>query len=456
MRGYFAPRIKIRARATAASAVNAVKMRTRATAATAMNAVRTRTIWTFILIFLFALIIAAGHFYCSILVLVVTHGVYSEIISLKRNREKDKRLPLFFFLHWYWWVVTIFVAASWWLVPMLESRDMLRPLPAGKVIYRFKAYSSVVMFGGIFLGFVLFVLSLRRFSLKYQFAQFSVTIICCLFVVIQSVIQIATIYSGLVWFFLPSSLVICNDCFAYIYGTIFGRTPLIKLSPNKTVEGFVGASVVTVFFAVLAASILQEIPVFMCEPLEFNVMPFKMWTQGRCTINTTYDWINTSLPHWIKALTGFDTFSYTALQMHSLIFGLFAAFAAPFGGFFASGVKRAVGIKNFGDSIPGHGGLTDRFDCQIVMGAFTYLYLKSVLRQTNFMTYILRMVHNLTLEDQIVLFHVLRGILISKQIDHVGLNTIDTQAMDNKLNNETMLALGHSAANNLAWRLDEL
>lgn len=44
------------------------------------------------------------------------------------------------------------------------------------------------------------------------------------------------------------------------------------------------------------------------------------------------------------------------------------------GGFFASGFKRALGIKDFGDSIPGHGGVTDRFDCQMLMVVFTYIY----------------------------------------------------------------------------------
>jgi len=37
--------------------------------------------------------------------------------------------------------------------------------------------------------------------------------------------------------------------------------------------------------------------------------------------------------------------------------GVFASLIAPFGGFFASGFKRAFRIKDFGDLIPGHGGL---------------------------------------------------------------------------------------------------
>jgi len=47
----------------------------------------------------------------------------------------------------------------------------------------------------------------------------------------------------------------------------------------------------------------------------------------------------------------------------------FASLVAPFGGFFASGFKRAFNIKDFGHSIPGHGGMTDRMDCQCVHSA---------------------------------------------------------------------------------------
>jgi hypothetical protein len=67
------------------------------------------------------------------------------------------------------------------------------------------------------------------------------------------------------------------------------------------------------------------------------------------------------------------------MQVHALALAAFASVVAPFGGFFASGFKRAFKIKDFGTAIPGHGGFTDRMDCQIVMGAFSAIYLQYVL-----------------------------------------------------------------------------
>jgi CDP-diglyceride synthetase len=58
------------------------------------------------------------------------------------------------------------------------------------------------------------------------------------------------------------------------------------------------------------------------------------------------------------------TLHYAPFQIHSLVMATFASLVAPFGGFFASGFKRAFNIKDFGHSIPGHGGMTDRMDCQ--------------------------------------------------------------------------------------------
>ena len=38
------------------------------------------------------------------------------------------------------------------------------------------------------------------------------------------------------------------------------------------------------------------------------------------------------------------------------------------------GIKRAYKIKDFSAIIPGHGGVFDRIDCQLIMGLFTFIY----------------------------------------------------------------------------------
>lgn len=56
-------------------------------------------------------------------------------------------------------------------------------------------------------------------------------------------------------FLLPATLIVINDIAAYIFGFFFGKTPLIKLSPKKTWEGFIGASVTTIISAFVVSFI---------------------------------------------------------------------------------------------------------------------------------------------------------------------------------------------------------
>lgn len=81
------------------------------------------------------------------------------------------------------------------------------------------------------------------------------------------------------------------------------------------------------------------------------------------------------------ALGSLWAFKVYPIQIHALIMAAFASLIAPFGGFFASGFKRANKMKDFAASIPGHGGVTDRMDCQLIMGLFSYLYIESFLKK---------------------------------------------------------------------------
>lgn len=129
-----------------------------------------------------------------------------------------------------------------------------------------------------------------------------------------------------------------------------------------------------------------------------------------CVPNTAFVWRSFPLPEAVSSLltsvfgTTISRFWWTPFQLHALVLGTFAGLVAPFGGFFASGFKRAFNIKDFGDTIPGHGGLTDRFDCQsvlfpllpalcrrrssvtrrrFIMGLFTYFYYSSLVRESH-------------------------------------------------------------------------
>lgn len=57
-------------------------------------------------------------------------------------------------------------------------------------------------------------------------------------------------------FLVPVSMIICCDIMSYVFGFFFGRTPLIKLSPKKTWEGFIGGGISTVVFGVIVSFLI--------------------------------------------------------------------------------------------------------------------------------------------------------------------------------------------------------
>lgn len=102
-----------------------------------------------------------------------------------------------------------------------------------------------------------------------------------------------------------------NDTGAYIFGVTLGRHKLYeRISPKKTVEGFLGGAV----FAMAAAIACYFIP-------------------------------DANLPLWFCVLTG-----------------LIVSIIGTCGDMVESMFKRSVNIKDSGRILPGHGGVLDRFD----------------------------------------------------------------------------------------------
>ena len=254
----------------------------------------------------------------------------------------------------------------------LLSRATLRALLEWAVVHHEPlAYALYVV------GFIAFVVSLRqRRNFRYQFGQFAYCHVALLLVVFQSTYLAANVYNGVIFFFVPCGLVVCNDSFAYVAGFFCGRTPLIRLSPKKTWEGFVGGAVATVVFAFFSTRLYTTLTAFdlaqlMACPVTqgvgwraqhcrvdeqagglYRVFPLEHWRVGRALL---------ALPLVGRALAAArETFACSEMQLHAVAFAVFASLVAPFGGFFASGFKRAFRIKDFGAAIPGHGGFTDR------------------------------------------------------------------------------------------------
>jgi phosphatidate cytidylyltransferase len=134
-----------------------------------------------------------------------------------------------------------------------------------------------------------------------------------------------------------------------------------------------------------------------------------VFTGLQCTPNPVFIPKTYNLPRFFFLPQGTNfSFTVTPMQFHTLAFATFASLIAPFGGFFASGLKRTFKIKDFGHSIPGHGGMTDRMDCQFIMGFFAYMYFHSfiALHKVSLGSVLESAITGLTYEEQMEL---LRG-----------------------------------------------
>lgn len=112
-------------------------------------------------------------------------------------------------------------------------------------------YHNFITFVLWILAFLMFVLSLQKGYMKYQFRVFAWSSIATILITMPGMLMLFNLHEGLCWFVLPTLLIISNDIFAYLVGYFFGKTKLIELSPKKTWEGYIGGAVVTFFVSIL-------------------------------------------------------------------------------------------------------------------------------------------------------------------------------------------------------------
>ena len=118
-----------------------------------------------------------------------------------------------------------------------------------------------------------------------------------------------------------------SDIFAYFTGVFLGKHKMAPhLSPKKTIEGAVGGVI------------------------------------GSAVLCGLFGW-----------------FLAKPLFIHCVIIGLIGSPISMCGDLTASAYKRWMGIKDYGNLIPGHGGIMDRFDSILFTAPFVYYYIAIVL-----------------------------------------------------------------------------
>ena len=118
-----------------------------------------------------------------------------------------------------------------------------------------------------------------------------------------------------------------TDTFAYFTGVFLGKHKLCPtISPKKTVEGAIGGIL-------------------------------------GCTILTIF---------YFK-IVGINNILYI------IIFSVFVSIFSMIGDLLASKIKREYGVKDFGNFLPGHGGILDRFDSLLFVAPVVYYFVNFVI-----------------------------------------------------------------------------
>ena len=116
-------------------------------------------------------------------------------------------------------------------------------------------------------------------------------------------------------------LTFVTDAGSYFAGVFLGKhRGITKVSPNKSVEGYIGGFATGVVFAILYGLVASKIAAASVNLLSLALC------------------------------------------------GLFGALATEVGDLAFSFIKRQYGVKDYGHLLPGHGGMLDRFDSMIFCG----------------------------------------------------------------------------------------
>ena len=402
-----------------------------------------RLFFGFLMVFIFLSHMYMGHIYLCGLIFFTEVMLFRELVKVRYNtffHIIEETIPLFRTTQWLWFWTAIFFAYSDFVVDVIKGNTNLHYLLE---YAKFHTGFSFLLYSGTFVltiatmqkGYIrfqinqlcwtCFVLCLTVGQLKYIMQNvYNGLFWFCL------PIMLVVSNDSFAWL----AGITC--------GRKFVHREFISFSPNKTWEGFIGGWIGTMMFGWHLARFMAGYTWMICPATTFSVIPQKLECEPNPVFQPATHIVPSQifelLPYGLAQMipgvvnicevvmggTGAgagvgavnendfidhegsaassSSLMLTAcisgepshthhhfelmvknvypVQIHALGLGLFASFVAPFGGFLASAIKRAYGLKDFASFIPGHGGMMDRMDCQLLMALCTWVHYNTFVK----------------------------------------------------------------------------
>ena len=233
-------------------------------------------------------------------------------------------------------VFALSILSLWEFYNALKEKNFKPVKSAGYILlviyYLFNNNFEYMMYVIVAAAFILLILPVL--NLKYTFIDVSLTLLgfiyCGILFSFVYLVNAKPYGEFLIWIIFIGSWL--SDTAAFYSGKLFGKHKLSpRVSPKKTIEGSIGGLIGATVFCGIFGIIVQKY---------INIMP-------------VYNYFI------IGALCG--------------IFG-------QLGDLVASSIKRYVGIKDYSNLIPGHGGILDRFDSIIFSATVVFYYVTFIIR----------------------------------------------------------------------------
>jgi phosphatidate cytidylyltransferase len=231
---------------------------------------------------------------------LICMGEFKKLIQLKSN------IPYLIF-------IILYIVFSYWQLA-LNTDNGLNEIT--QILMVITIFVELFLIKDLFSGKIIPLFSTKRFILTTFYLSSG-------FVFLVLITNYYKVYNPSI--LLGSFILVwVNDSFAYIIGKNFGKQKLFeRISPKKTVEGFLGG----LFFSCIGS-------------------------------------------YFIATFT--ETLNFTNWLILAIIISVFGTL----GDLIESKFKRQAHVKDSGVIMPGHGGLLDRLDSIIFAGPFIYLFLR--------------------------------------------------------------------------------